>query len=66
MKTFAEWLKETHHCKLPKGEVNTYWLAKHGLPMIVHCTCCKMTMALPNAYIDDKGNIYCADCKGDD
>lgn len=34
--------------------------------MIVHCTCCETTMALPHAYIDDEGYTYCTNCKGDD
>ena len=66
MKTFEQWLKEHRHCELPKGEVNANWFIERGLPMVVECCCCTMTMALPNAYIDDEGNIYCADCKGDD
>ena len=39
---------------------------EYGLPMIVRCTCCETTMALPNAYIDDEGYTYCTNCKGDD
>lgn len=66
MKTFNEWLKENRMCKMPKGSVDAGWFIERGLPMIVECSCCGMTMALPNAYIDDEGYIYCANCKGDD
>lgn len=66
MKTFNEWLKENRMCEMPKGSVDAGWFIERDLPMIVECSCCGMTMALPNAYIDDEGYIYCANCKGDD
>ena len=66
MKSFANWLKENHNAEMPKGTVSADWFIEHGLPMIVECSCCTMTMALPNAFIDDDGSIYCSDCKGDD
>ena len=66
MKTFAEWLKENSNEEMPKGNINGNWFAERGLPMIVHCTCCETTMALPSAYIDDEGYTYCSNCKGDD
>lgn len=66
MKTFEQWLKANRHCELPKGEVNASWFIERGLPMIVECCCCCMSMALPNSYVDEEGNIYCSDCKGDD
>lgn len=65
MKSFSEWLKE-QGIEMPKGTINGAWFAKYGLPMIVRCTCCETTMALPNAYIDDEGYTYCTNCKGDD
>ena len=52
MKSFREWLKDNGG-ELPKGNISGEWFAKRGLPMIVHCTCCEMTMALPSAFIDD-------------
>lgn len=64
MKTFEQWLKENRNCEMPKGNVDAGWFIEHGLPMIVECSCCQMTMALPNALIDDEGNIYCHDCGG--
>lgn len=62
MKPFAEWLMENRQCELPEGNVDASWFIERGLPMIVECCCCTTTMALPNAYIDDEGNIYCSDC----
>lgn len=64
MKTFEQWLKANGYPEMPKGTVNAEWFIEHGLPMIVECSCCTMTMALPNALIDDEGNIYCHDCGG--
>lgn len=36
--------------------------AKVGLPMIVACTGCTMTMAGAGALIDADGQCWCADC----
>jgi len=36
--------------------------ASAGLPMIVACTCCTMTMAGAGALIDADGHTWCADC----
>lgn len=53
-------------CEMPEGSVDAGWFIERDLPMIVECSCCGMTMALPNAYIDDEDYIYCMNCKGDD
>lgn len=66
MKTFAQWLKDSYNMEMPKGTVNASWFVENGLPMIVECSCCTMTMPLPSAFIDDDNCIYCSDCKGDD
>ena len=66
MKTFTEWLKDNYNEEMPKGDINAKWFIERDLPMIVHCSCCDMTMVLPNAYIDDDGYTYCSSCKGDD
>ena len=50
--------KEVDIMKTFSGE----WFAEQGLPMIVECTCCRMTMALPTAFIDDDSYIYCSTC----
>ena len=33
-----------------------------GLPMIVACTGCGMTMALSSCFIDEDSQVWCADC----
>lgn len=66
MKTFKQWLKDKYNEEMPKGTVNAEWFFERGLPMIVECACCEMTMALPSALIDDNGKVYCSDCGGDD
>ena len=55
---------ESMNIKMPKGNISGAWFAEHGLPMIVKCTCCEMTMASPSAWIDDEGYTYCSDCAG--
>ena len=65
MKTVEQYLKETRGIEMPKGEINGTWFAENGLPMVVSCTCCGMTMALPSALIDDEGYIYCGSCAGE-
>ena len=49
---------------MPKGEINGSWFVENGLPMIVACTCCGMTMAAPSAWIDRKGQCFCGGCIG--
>lgn len=38
--------------------------AELGLPLVVQCRNCTMTMALPSAVLDDENFTYCADCAG--
>lgn len=64
MKTFEEWLRENRQTEMPDGLIPESWFDEHNLPMIVQCKCCMMTMALPNAFIDDEGYTYCSDCGG--
>ena len=33
-----------------------------GLPMVVACKCCGMTMSLPSAQVDEEGYTWCSDC----
>ena len=44
--------------------VSSAWFAERGLPLVVSCACCEMTMALPSAYISDDEYCYCATCAG--
>jgi hypothetical protein len=62
MKTFEQWLKDERGIEMPKGEVSASWFTANCLPMIVQCSCCYSTMALPSAMIDKDGSIYCPSC----
>lgn len=64
MKSFADYIKEHRNLEMPHGNIPGSWFAENGLPMVVHCTCCEMTMASPSAWIDDEGYTYCSDCAG--
>ena len=63
MKTFYQWYKDVTGKDISKQKTfSGEWFAEQGLPMIVECTCCRMTMALPTAFIDDDSYIYCSTC----
>lgn len=62
MKTFEAWFKDNYNEELPTGDINGRWFAEHGLPMIVECSCCGMTMALPSAMVDDDDCVVCSSC----
>lgn len=62
MRTAKTWILEELGVEMPKGSVSASWFAENGLPMIVECACCKMTMALPSAMIDDEGTVFCSSC----
>ena len=53
---------EARGIEIPKGNIPGEWFSKHGYPMVVRCSCCEMTMAIPSAWIDDEGYTYCSDC----
>ena len=69
MKIFHEWYNEQAAAdndaedRVPSEIINGTWFAERGLPMVVSCTKCGTTMALPNAYVDDDGHTYCSYCK---
>lgn len=65
MKTFKEWFKDNFDEELPTGTVSCEWFVERGLPMIVACSCCGMTMALPSALVDDNDTVVCNSCGGD-
>lgn len=48
--------------KVPEKDIPAGWFFEHGCPMVVSCSCCGMTMAMPAAFIDEDGNTYCVDC----
>lgn len=60
--SFKNWFEENYNEQLPNGNIDGDWFDSHRLPMIVHCTCCEMTMALPSAMIDANGYTYCTSC----
>jgi len=62
MRTAEKWIFEEMGVEMPKGRINGEWFVEHNLPMIVQCTCCQMTMALPSAMINDDGTIFCHSC----
>ena len=66
MKTFAQWLKANTGEDMPSGDIGLGWFNERGLPMIVECKCCGMTMALPSAFVSEDNSIYCCMCKGDE
>ena len=66
MKTFKQWLKANlPGATLPEGNINGSWFRAHGLPMIVQCTNCQMTMCIVNAMVDDEDQTFCTDCAGE-
>lgn len=62
MRTAERYIYEELGVEMPKGNITGAWFAEHHLPMIVKCTCCEVTMALPSARIDEDGTIYCPSC----
>ena len=62
MISFSEYVKKELNVEIPKGNISGSWFYDNGIPMIVRCCCCDMTMASPSAWIDDEGYTYCADC----
>ena len=62
MKIAKEWLKENRGVEMPEGEISGEWFMQNRVPMVVSCVCCKNTMILPSALIDDDGNIFCGSC----
>jgi len=63
MKSFTEYVRD-RSIEIPEKEIPGSWFNQHGYPMVVRCTCCEMTMAIPSAWIDDNGYTYCSDCAG--
>ena len=61
-RTSRQWIKEVLNIEMPSGDINGEWFAENSLPMVVKCTCCEMSMALPSALINDEGEIFCQDC----
>lgn len=62
LKTAKDWILDELGVEMPNGEINGKWFVENRLPMIVECSCCEMTMALPSALIDEDGRIFCSHC----
>lgn len=62
LRTAEKYIFEEMGVEMPKGEISGEWFAENDLPMVVQCTECGMTMALPSALIDAEGYCYCAGC----
>ena len=57
-----QYLKEEMNIEMPSGDIGGEWFAEHHLPMVVACSECGMSMALPSAMVDNQGNIVCPGC----
>lgn len=66
MLTFKDFIKAHYNIEMPTGQIPGTWFSENGLPMIVSCSCCQMTMASPSALVDEDGSIYCSSCGGED
>lgn len=64
MKNFRNYIKDEFNIEMPKGNIPGDWFSKNGLPMVVRCTCCDMSMVSPSAWLNDDGECFCADCAG--
>lgn len=67
-----EWLREHRPAFLAKMEraeksgrgVSGGTFDEHGLPMVVSCTGCEMTLTLFSAWISSDDQLWCSDCAG--
>ena len=51
MTTFRNYILANFGLEMPGPQIPGSWFAENGLPMIVNCTCCGMTMSSPSAWI---------------
>ena len=58
----SQYLAQELDIKMPEGEVSGTWFVENNLPMVVRCSDCGSTMALPSALIDEDGDIFCSSC----
>ena len=65
MRSAQQFVFEEMGIQMPEGNIPNKWFAENYLPMIVKCTCCETSMALPSAVVDDDGTIYCHNCAGE-
>lgn len=62
LRTAERYLLEEMGIEMPKDHISGSWFEENDLPMIVTCSCCGSTLALPAALIDDSGAICCSYC----
>ena len=48
----------------PEGSITLAEFQRVGLPMVVACVGCAMTMNFFSALVDEDGRIWCRDCAG--
>ncbi len=66
LRTAEKYIWEELGVEMPKGEIPGKWFTENDLPMIVECTECGMTMALPSALVSPDGHCYCHSCVDED
>jgi len=64
MTTFRNYVLVNYGLEVPSPHIPGNWFSENGIPMIVACTCCGMTMSSPSAWIDRDGQCYCSGCAG--
>ena len=64
--SFRNFILANYGLEVPRGNIPGSWFAENGLPMIVRCTCCDMTMAAPFCWVDEDGYTYCGGCVGEE
>jgi hypothetical protein len=47
---------------IPEGGIPLDFLDALGIPMVVECTGCEMTMCVSSAKVDDDLRTWCSDC----
>ena len=64
MTTFRNYSAREFQLEMPTGTISADWFYDNGLPMIVECACCGITMSSPSAWVDYDGYTYCSSCVG--
>ena len=62
MISFREYVETKLNTKMPDGDIPGSWFYELGLPVVVRCSCCEMSMAIPSAWLDEEGYVYCREC----
>ena len=62
MKTFRTYIHDEFGIEVPHDNIPGTWFSENGIPMVVSCACCGMTMASPSALIDEDGCCYYSAC----